>query len=680
MKQKTTLCILLVAFAVSVCAGEPDPFTARDLHAMDRLSGPTVSPDGASIAFTVRVTDFENDRGRSDLWVVPAKGGEPLQLTTHVASDHSAAWTPDGESVLFLSTRTGSSQVWKIRADGGEAQQVTDVPLDVQGFLQSPNGDTLVLALEVFPDCETVQCTVDRLDSRESSDVSGIIYEGLFVRHWDRWKDGRRSHLFVIPATGGEARDLMVGMDADTPSKPFGGMDEVAFTKDGTGVVFAARQGVGEAWSTDLDLYLVKTDGSTKPEVLTPGNDAVDTSPVFSPDGKTLAWLAMERPGFEADRLRIMLRSWPAGEAKVLANDWDRSVGSMFWSPDGKTIYATASDLGNRSLFSISVPEGRVKRLVTGGSVRSPSLSGDRLVYGLETFKSPVELFSADRKGEDVRRLTDFNKDRLAGVLLGDYEQFSFKGWNDEKVYGYVVKPVGTMKGRKFPVAFLIHGGPQGSFANGFHYRWNPQTYAAAGYGVVMIDFHGSTGYGQAFTDSISGDWGGKPLVDLQKGLEAALKKYGFLDGDRVAALGASYGGYMVNWIAGMWPDRFRCLVSHDGVFDTRSMYYETEELWFDEWEHGGLPWNNPEGFEQFNPVLHVGKWKTPMLVIHGGLDFRVPETQGIGVFNALQRRGIPSRFLYYPDENHWVLRPANSIFWHETVLKWLDRWTKPMP
>jgi dipeptidyl aminopeptidase/acylaminoacyl peptidase len=581
-------------------------------------------------------------------------------LTTHPAADHSGAWTPDGKAVLFLSTRSGSSQVWKIRMSGGEALQITDLPLGVNGFLQSPAGD--------------------RLDARASGKVSGRIYDSLFIRHWDTWKDGRRSHLFVMPVQGGDPRDLMTGMNADSPSKPFGGMEEVAFTPDGTGLVFTARQGKGEAWSTDLDLYLAPVDGSAEPRVLTPDNDAVDTNPVFSPDGGSLAWLAMERPGFEADRRRILLRSWPDGETKVLAGGWDRSPNSLAWSEDGKTIYATASDLGNVSLFSISVPRGKVRRLVTGGSVRSPSRSGDRLFYGLETFRSPVEIFSSNLKGDDVRALTRINQDRLDDVLMGEYEQFSFKGWNNEKVYGYVIKPVDVMEGRKFPVAFIIHGGPQGSSANSFHYRWNPQPYAAAGYGVVMIDFHGSTGYGQAFTDSISGDWGGKPLVDLQKGLEAALAKYEFLDGDRVAALGASYGGYMVNWIAGNWPDRFRCLVNHDGVFDTRSMYFETEELWFDEWEHGGLPWVNPDSFEALNPVVHVGKWQTPMLVIHGGLDYRVPDTQGIGAFTALQRRGIPSRFLYFPDENHFVLRPSNAALWHETVLGWLDRWTKPMP
>ena len=678
--KKVFCAAAILTLAGMLSAAEPHPFTVHDLHAMDRLSGLTVAPDGKTVLFTVRSTDFDKDGGTTDLWSVPASGGDPNRLTTHPAADHSAAFTPDGRAVLFLSTRSGSSQVWRLPMDGGEARQVTALPVDVNGFLLSPSGDRLVLAMDVFPDCDTLQCTADRLKARASGKVSGRIHDSLFVRHWDTWKDGRRSHLFLMPAAGGELLDLMAGMNADSPSKPFGGMEEVTFTRDGSGVVFTAREGAGEAWSTDLDLYLARADGSGKPQVLTPENDAMDTTPVFSPDGGTLAWLAMARPGFEADRLRIMVRSWPDGETKVLADDWDRSAASLLWSPDGKTIYATAQDLGNVSLFSISVPRGKVQRLVTGGTVQSAARAGDRLVYGLETLRSPVELFSADMKGGDVRALTRINQARLDDVLMGEFEQFSFKGWNDEKVYGYVVKPVGLMEGRRFPVAFIIHGGPQGSSGNEFHYRWNPQPYAAAGYGVVMIDFHGSTGYGQSFTDSITGDWGGKPLVDLQKGLQAALERYGFLDGNRVAALGASYGGYMVNWIAGQWPDRFRCLVNHDGVFDTRSMYFETEELWFDEWEQGGLPWEKPEGFEEFNPVAHIGKWKTPMLVIHGGLDYRVPDTQGIGAFTALQRRGVPSRFLYFPDENHFVLRPSNAALWHETVLAWLDRWTKPMP
>jgi dipeptidyl aminopeptidase/acylaminoacyl peptidase len=385
----------------------------------------------------------------------------------------------------------------------------------------------------------------------------------------------------------------------------------------------------------------------------------------------------MQRPRYEADRFRIVLREWPGGSERVLTEEWDRSPGAIVWASDGKRIFTTAANTGQESLFGVDVKTGKVTTLVEKGTVRSPAIAGDRIVFGMDHLKSPVELYTAKTNGTDIRAVTKINAARLAVVRLGDPEQFTFKGWNDDVVYGYIVKPADFDPEKKYPVAFLIHGGPQGSFGNDFHYRWNPQAYTGAGYAVVMVDFHGSTGYGQKFTDSIRGDWGGKPLEDLEKGLAAALEKYPWMDGDRVGALGASYGGYMINWIAGNRPDRFKCLVVHDGNIDERFAYYDTEELWFPEWDHEGTPWDNPQGYEEQNPLNFVSKWKTPTLVVHGAKDFRVVETQGIGTFTALQRLGVPSKFLYFPDENHWVLKPHNSIQWHETVIGWLDQWLK---
>jgi dipeptidyl aminopeptidase/acylaminoacyl peptidase len=581
--------------------------------------------------------------------------------------------------VYFLSTRSGSSQISRIAADGGEAEQVTSQPLDVNAFKLSPDGKTLVLAMDVFPGLSTGETKI-KMDEIGSGKASGRIHEKLFVRHWDAWSDGRRSHLFSMPADGkGGPVDLMPQMDADAPSKPFGGIEEVAFTPDGSSVVFTAKDaGREEAWSTDFNLFLVPADGSKPPACLTGSNGAWDTTPVFSPDGKTLAYLAMMRPGYEADRFRIVLKAWPDGPERILTEAWDRSVSEFFWSSDGKTIFAAADNLGQHSLFAVDVMTGNARCVVRDGTVRSPQLAGDRLVFGLDHLKSPVELYSIRPDGKDRKQLTAVNAGKVAAALLGEPEQFTFTGWNGETVCGYVVKPAGFDPSRKYPVAFLIHGGPQGSMGNDFHYRWNPQTYAGAGYAAVMIDFHGSTGYGQAFTDAIRGDWGGKPLEDLKKGLAAAIEKYGWMDGGRVGALGASFGGYMINWIAGNWPDGFRCLVCHDGNLDERMAYFDTEELWFPEWDHQGTPWSNPKGYEKHNPLNFVKNWKTPMLVIHGGRDYRVADTQGLSAFTALQRMGIPSRFLYFPDENHWVLKPANSILWHETVLGWLDKWLKP--
>lgn len=677
--------VALVVFAIgcfltcgAALAQGTHPFSVHDMVAMDRISDPQVSPDEKNIVFVLRTTDLEANKGRTDLWLVGTDGKGLRRLTSDPAGDWNPRWAPSGGLVYFVSTRSGSSQIWRINIDGGEAERVTDQPLDVDNLMVSPDGSHLAFTMEVFPDCPDVDCTEKRLEEKEKQKSTGIVFERLFIRHWDTWKDGRRSHIFVTPAGGEDAVDVMKGMDADSPSKPFGGAEEFTFTPDGRSVVFSARDvGREEAWSTDFDLYVAPIDASAPPVCLTEANEAVDTQPVFSPDGKTLAYLAMRRPGYEADRLRIVLRAWPQGGERVLAEEWDRSPGTIAWSKDGKRIFAIAENLGQRGVFGVDVGSGKVTAIVEQGTVRSLGFAGDRIVYGVDHLKSPTELYSARTNGKDVRAITRINAAKVAAAQMGEPEQFSFKGWNDETVYCYVVKPANFDPAKKYPVAFLIHGGPQGSFGNDFHYRWNPQAYAGAGYAVVMVDFHGSTGYGQKFTDSIRGDWGGKPLEDLQKGLAAALAKYPWMDGDRVGALGASFGGYMINWILGSWPDRFKCLVTHDGNIDERFAYYDTEELWFPEWDHEGTPWDNPQAYEKQNPVSLVANWKTPTLVVHGANDFRVVVTQGIGTFTALQRMGVPSKFLYFPDENHWVLKPHNSIQWHENVMGWLDQWLK---
>lgn len=668
--------LTLTAAATPAEAQETHPFTVHDLIAMDRISDPQVSPDGSRIVFGLSSLRDDGAGRASDLWQVKTDGTGLRRLTTSPAGEFNARWAPDGSALYFLSTRSGSSQVWRLGMEGGEAQQVTDLPLSLGSMALSPDGTRLAVSMEVFPDCPELACTVERLAKREAGPTSGVLYDRIFIRHWDSWEDGRRSHLFTLPVNGGEPVDVMPGMDADCPSVPFGGPEEYAFTSDGSGLVLTARvAGREEPWSTDFDLFLAHANGEDEPRLLTTDNRAWDTQPVFSPDGSTLAYLAMERPGFEADRFRIMLRSWPGGDTRVLTEEWDRSVGSMTWSADGRTLLVTAQHLGNKALFTIDVASGQVAPLISQGTVRSPSFAGNRIIFGMDNLRSPVELYSARLDGTNIRPITRINEERLSTVRLGEPEQFTFRGADDETVYAWTVRPADFEPGERYPVAFIIHGGPQGSSSNNFHYRWNPQTYAAAGYAVVMVDFHGSTGYGQDFTDAITGDWGGKPLEDLQKGLAAAVDRYPWMDGDRACALGASYGGYMVNWIAGNWPDGFRCLVNHDGVFDQRIMYYGTEELWFPEWEHGGTYWESESGYERHNPVMHVDKWQTPMLVVHGARDHRVPLEHGIGAFTALQRKGIPSQFLYFPDENHWVLNQANAVQWHETVLKWLERW-----
>jgi dipeptidyl aminopeptidase/acylaminoacyl peptidase len=675
-------CLLLSGGSALAAAAAPRGLTPEDLVAMERVSGLALSPDGKTLAYELRTTDMEANGGHQEIWLLDAAGQNPRQLTRHAASSTSPVWAPDGRSLYFLSSRSGSSQVWQVRVDGGEAQQVSDLPLAVDNLKLAPDGSAVLFSMEVDVDCPDPGCTAERLEQQKERKATGVGYNNGFVRHWDTWKDGRRRHLFQAPLQDGKFGkpvDLMRGMNADAPTRPWGDAGEVTFAPGG-GVVFTARQGgPEEPWSTNFDLWYVSAPGRDAVN-LTTANPAWDTTPRFSPDGKTLFWLAMTEPGYESDRFRILRADWHNGKPGApveVAPDWDRSPQSLGVASDGVTLLVHADHLGQRGLFAITAADGTVRELITDGSVAAEVEGGSRVYFSRSDLATPANIWSVSLAGGEPRQLTRLNRERLADIAMGEAEQFSFTGANGDRVHAWMVKPANFDPRQRYPVAFLIHGGPQGSFGNSFHYRWNPQTYAGAGYAAVMVDFHGSTGYGQAFCDAIRDNWGDWPLKDLQQGLATALQRYPWMDGDRVAALGASYGGYMINWIAGNWNDRFRALVNHDGLFDTAFMYYSTEEQWFVHREFGGAPHQSPESYARWNPALHVSKWKTPMLVIHGELDYRVPITQGLATFTALQQQRVPSRLLYYPDENHWVLKPHNSIQWHQEVLGWLDQWLK---
>jgi dipeptidyl aminopeptidase/acylaminoacyl peptidase len=671
----------------AIAPSGPHPFSVLDMLEVDRVSSPALSPDGSRVVYVVRETDMRANKGRTSLWLAPLDGGEPRVLDRHPKGASQPSWSPDGAHVYFVSSRAGTNQVFRIAVDSGQIEQITDFPVAVSNLILSPDGTHLAVSAELFPDCPDLACTAERLAKQAEDPVTGQVHDRMFVRHWDTWKDHRRSHLLAAATEPGTKTATIVskGLDADVPSKPFGGAEEYVFTPDGAGLVFAARDaggGPGEPWSTNFDLFWAPVDASKPPQQLT-SNPAWDTHPRFSPDGKQLAYLAMARPGFEADRFRLMTIPWTGagveGEAKAITEGWDRSIAGFEWAKDGSRVFATAAHLGRKPLFSIPLAGGEPQALVDEGTIGGLAVGADELVVTRHDLRHPAELFALpleldpDPEGSELRPLSHHNDELMARVGVGVAEQFSFEGHGGDTVYGWLVRPVDFDPEQRYPLAFLIHGGPQGSFGDKFHFRWNPQAYAGAGYAAVMIDFHGSTGYGQAFTDSISGDWGGKPLEDLQKGLAHVLEQNPWIDGERVCALGASYGGFMINWIAGKWPDRFRCLVNHDGIFDQRMMYYATEELWFPEWEHGGPEYEDPAAYARFNPVDHVDEWRTPMLVVHGSLDYRVPVEQGLATFTALQRRGIESRLLHYPDENHWVLSPTNSKQWHDEVLRWLD-------
>jgi dipeptidyl aminopeptidase/acylaminoacyl peptidase len=674
--------LALLGIVLGAAPASAKGLTIEDMLAMQRASSPAVSPDGRWIALAVRDTDYEANRGRFDIWLAGSDGATPRRLTTHPENDTDPQWSPDGRWIYFMSTRGGSSQVWRIAPTGGEAEPVTKLPADLNGYKLFPDGKRLVVAIDVWPDARTLAESVKRDEEKARSKVKARVYDQLLFRHWDQWEDGKYSHVFVWtpPELGGkadDAKDLTPGQATDSPTHPFGGMDEIGISPDGKTVAFVARQGGREAaWKTNTDVFLVPAAGGARPVALTAENPAYDFEPTFSPDGKSLAVRMMKRPGFEADRERIGLYDLATRRLRVLTEAWDRSASSITWSRDGRTIYTSADNVGNHSLFAIDVATGTARVLADKGTNNSPRVAGDRVVFLRDTLKMPSELFSVKPDGTDLRQLTKLNDERLKKIEWGEYEQYTFKGAKGDTVHGYVMKPAGFRGGGKVPVAMLVHGGPQGSFGDHWHYRWNPQVYAGRGYGVVFIDFHGSTGYGQAFTDAIRGDWGGAPYEDLMLGLDAALKKYPWLDGTRMAALGASYGGYMINWMHGK-TDRFKALVCHDGNLDERMAYFDTEELWFPEWDHGGVPWDGSSGYTKHNPIDHVKNWKTPTLVIHGGLDFRVVDTQGMSTFTALQRKGVPSRFLHFPDENHWVLKPQNSKLWHDEVLALIDRWTR---
>ncbi|HQY00782.1 MAG TPA: S9 family peptidase [Flavobacteriales bacterium] len=684
----TLLASVLVMFNSLAADAQPNsPFTYRDMLLLDRISGLAVDPAGTKALFNVRATDMEKNRGVSTLWMKdladPAKAEMKVPAGEGGASDMQ--WAADGSAFYFLSGRgdDGITQVWRSDAEGRMAAQVTNLALDVLAYRIAPDGSGLVVSLAVFPGCtgDAITCTAERIKAKKEEKSTGQLYDGLFVRHWDTWADGTRNHLFYLPLPNATAKPIALTpeLDGDVPSKPWGDNSDFVIGPDGRTVYYSVRiAGKTEPWSTNFDIYSVPVTGGPAKN-LTADNTAWDANPRISPNGSTLAYVAMQRPGYEADRFVLHVLDLATGKVTVVAKEWDRSIGQLQWSRDGKSVLVTTDDIGKHRLFRIDSKTGTVTPLSTNGHMDAFVETPKGFVFQKSGLSSPAQLYVAAPKAmridQGATTLTQVNAG-LKNKVFGAFQQFSFPGWNNETVYGYVLKPASFTEGKKYPVAFLIHGGPQGSFGESWSYRWNPQTYAGEGYAVVMIDFHGSTGYGQGFTDAIKEHWGDRPLEDLQKGLAHALEQYPYLDADRVVALGASYGGYMVNWIAGVWNEPFKALVSHCGIFDTRMMGYATEELWFTDWENGGSVFTKPDNYDTFNPMLHADKWRVPMLVVHGDKDYRVPMEQGIGTFTACQAKGIASKYLRFPDENHWVLKPQNSMQWHATVFEWLNEYT----
>ena len=661
------------------------PMTAEDLATLKRMGSVAVSPDEKWAAFDVTETDPESYARSSALYLLALDKPDavPLRIVDKPEkSEHSPAFGADG-NLYYLSNASGSEQLWlsAISSTGtaSEPVQASNVKADVAGFKLSPGGEKIVLWGDIARDCPTFGCESDG-NRAEPGPGTGREYDELFVRHWSSWETpGNYSRIFAFDLQDGKIASDGVALDGnligDSPSKPFGGGEEIAWVPGEEGVFFTLRTADrDEPRSTNLDLYGAKADGSETVNY-TDSNEATDTLPAFSSDGEWLAWAAMERPGYEADRMVVKLRKKGSDEEEsvALTKDWDRSVGSIVWTTDDRNLIVTAQDVLDHPAFNVDVETGEVTRLTGEGNVGTTiPLRDGSLIYTMNSTQLPTDLYRRAPDGT-VAQLTNINGRELADIDRVDIQRFNFSGAGGDKVWGQIIKPVGATG--ELPMAFLVHGGPQGSFGNSWSTRWNPKVMAAQGYAVVTIDFHGSVGYGQKFTDSINLDWGGKPLEDLKLGYDAALKVDAQIDGERSCALGGSYGGYMMNWIAGNWPDRFDCLVNHAGVFDLRSMALSTEELWFDQWDHGGPWWKRPDP-EKWNPVNKITSWKTPTLFIHGEKDFRIPYTQSIMPFTVSQQMDIPSKLLIFPDENHWVLNGKNSVQWYRTVFDWMDKWT----
>jgi len=669
MKKLLLASVALASFAIPATARQ---LTIDDVTMLSRVGAPTMSRDGHWLVWAQRETDLAGDRGRYDLWRLDLTkpGAPPAKLVADPNVDET-----DPQIVGGLVYYAADDAIWSVPVTGGSARKLSSFKGGFSGFKVAPTADRVLVWADRKPGAPSLEPAVAKKDPNAGE---GRTYDQLFVRHWAAWSDGTRSQLFVLPLTTnaipGNGVAIEGGLIGDTPSKPFGGGEELAWSPDGKTVYFALREaGRIEPLSTNLDIFAAPADGSARPVNLTADNKATDTQPAVSPDGRKLAYLAMRRPGYESDRLVLTVRDLATGKAVSLTERWDRSVGSIAWAPDSRSLYVTAEDTQENPLWRVDAQTGKVTRLTQEGNVSAVAVGTKSVVVAMNSLTAPDDYYRIGAGAPE--RLTSVNADKLAGIDWPTVTRFSFTGANNDTAWGYVVKPYGSTG--KVPIAFMVHGGPQGSSNNSWSYRWNPALFAGAGYGLVAVDFHGSTGYGQGFTDAIRNNWGGWPLEDLKAGLKAATDKFAWLDADNACALGASYGGYMMNWIEGNWPDRFKCIVQHDGVFDARAMAYETEELWFDEWEHGGHPYyEDPAAFEKWNPVNYVAKWKTPQLVITSEGDYRIPYTQGIAAFTALQRRDIPSRLIVYPGGSHWVLKPRESRQWYREVLGWMDKWT----
>jgi dipeptidyl aminopeptidase/acylaminoacyl peptidase len=671
--------VIFSVFVAAVSAFAQTPprhaMTFEDLMAVQRVGEPQISPDGRAVVYTIGTADMDTNRIAHNVWLVAtAPGSQPRQLTDS-GHDTRPQWSPDGKSIAFLSSREGTTAVYVIPAKGGSAKKITSLSTGADNEKWSPDGRWIAFTSSVFPDCADDACNRARDDAADKSKVKARAYDHLLYRHWTHWNDGKRSHLFLVAANGGVPRDVTAHADYDVPPDERGDANDFAFSPDSKEICFTAVTDRPEAISTNGDLFTVAVSGGEAKRITS--NPGFDGHPAYSPDGRWIAYHSQATPEYESDRWRLMLYDRAAGTHTEAAESFDRSVDEVAWAPDSKKIFFTANDEAEQPVYEIAAAPGSMPRQVLKDSFNeniSISNDGTTIAFLRSSLVAPAEVFTSRSDGTGAQQLSQHNAARLASVEMNPPEPFWYEGAGGTRIQGMLIRPPHFDAARKYPLLLLIHGGPQSLWTDSWGYRWNEELFAAPGYVAVMINPRGSTGYGQKFTDEITDDWGGRVYEDLMKGVDFVVEKYPYVDASRVAAAGGSYGGYMIDWIA-THTARFKVLISHAGVYDKNAMYGSTEELWFEEHDMKGTPWTNPASYQKWSPSTYagdLGKYKTPTLVICGELDYRVPYTQSLEFFTALQRQNVPSKLVVYPDEGHWILKPQNSQLWYKTFSDWL--------
>jgi dipeptidyl aminopeptidase/acylaminoacyl peptidase len=685
MKRLIVIFTLLLAITAIMAAQTKRPLEIDDMFRIKRASDPQISPDGKWICFVITTVDKEANKMNSDLWLIPSSGGEMKRLTSNPSSDANPRWSPNGKTIAFISTRSGDGQIWLIDVDGGEARQFTTLSTGASNPVWSPDGKKLAFVSTVYPEFsekpfkESNELNQKKEDAKVKSKVKAHVMTKLLYKHWNAWVDDKRQHIFVQEIDGGEPKDITPGdRDATPTSSTFSAGDDFAFSPDGKDIAYTATPTENEAWNTNHDIYTVSISGANQRQITL--NPAADGFPRYSNDGKYIAFRAQRTPGFEADKFELMLYNRATGNIESLSEKFDASVGAFQWMGDDSKIYFTSEEKANQQIYSLSLKDRKITKVVEGGLNGEVTLSNDgkSICFTKHTLSRPAEIYRSSSDGKKIVKLTGINDELFSNITMNEAESITYTGAANATIQAWLIKPPNFDAAKKYPLVLLVHGGPQGAWENGWHFRWNEQMWAAQGYVILAPNPRGSTGFGQKFVNEISGDWGGKAYEDVMKGVEY-VEKLPYVDNSKMAAAGASYGGYFMNWLATQ-SGKFKTIITHASIFNFFSMYGTTEEVWFDEWEHGGTPWDAPDEYNKFSPhaqAKNLLKYKTPMLIIHNELDYRVPVSEGMQLFTTLQRMGIKSKFISFPDEGHGVLKPQNSEFWHKSVFEWLAEYLK---